>query len=72
MIIFEASMTYHEGAEMIYTCGNCHFMFERTGEILSCPDCGRPDIRQASEEEQAEYIKTRPEPRRKERDNSKK
>jgi predicted nucleic acid-binding Zn-ribbon protein len=44
---------------MIYVCGNCRFVFERTGEICSCPDCGKPDIREASEEERGEYRKAR-------------
>jgi predicted nucleic acid-binding Zn-ribbon protein len=45
---------------MVYICEKCSFVFERTGEIFSCPDCGRPDIREASEQEDAEYRKTRP------------
>ncbi|MDR1246964.1 MAG: hypothetical protein LBK57_08065 [Clostridiales Family XIII bacterium] len=46
---------------MIYICENCHFVFERTGEILYCPDCGKLDIRETSEEEQAAYVETRTE-----------
>jgi uncharacterized Zn finger protein (UPF0148 family) len=44
---------------MIYVCGSCGFVFERTGGICSCPGCGKPGIREASEDERDEYRKTR-------------
>jgi rRNA maturation endonuclease Nob1 len=46
---------------MVYVCESCRFVFERTGDTDDCPDCGRPDIREASEEECAEYRKNRAE-----------
>ncbi|MDL2218423.1 hypothetical protein LJC27_07160 [Christensenellaceae bacterium OttesenSCG-928-M15] len=47
-----------------YACDNCHFVFERAGEIESCPDCGKPSIREATEEEVSEYRRYREEYRR--------
>lgn len=41
---------------MIYTCNKCKFTFERIGEIDQCPDCGKKDIREASDSEKADYI----------------
>ena len=46
---------------MVYVCENCRFTFERTGDTDACPDCGKPGIREASEEERAEYRKGRAE-----------
>ena len=40
---------------MIYACDNCHFLFERSGVVDACPDCGKPAIREAGEREQEEY-----------------
>ena len=40
---------------MVYTCEKCRFTFERAGEIDACPDCGKPSIRAATEQETAEY-----------------
>ncbi|MDR2089802.1 MAG: hypothetical protein LBP73_10685 [Clostridiales Family XIII bacterium] len=44
---------------MVYVCDSCRFVFERTGETDACPDCGKPDIREASEAERDEYRKGR-------------
>ncbi|MDR2295218.1 MAG: hypothetical protein LBD95_00315 [Clostridiales Family XIII bacterium] len=44
---------------MVYVCESCRFVFERTGDTDDCPDCGRPDIREASEEERAAYRRSR-------------
>ena len=30
---------------MIYACDKCGFVFTRTGEIETCPDCSKQDIR---------------------------
>lgn len=40
-----------------FTCGSrsCRFTFVRTEEPDSCPDCGKSFIRDATEEEIAEY-----------------
>ena len=42
---------------MIYTCNECHFTFSRVGKIETCPDCGKPFIREATEKEKREYKK---------------
>ena len=42
---------------MVYICENCHFSFERVGEVENCPDCGKMAIREADEEETDKYIK---------------
>ena len=39
----------------IYHCTNCHFTFKREGMVESCPDCGKPDIRPATEAEIEEF-----------------
>lgn len=43
----------------IYVCDTCHFLFERSGEIDRCPDCGKQTIRLAAEAEQKEYHQLR-------------
>jgi rRNA maturation endonuclease Nob1 len=40
---------------MIYACDNCKFLFQRVGEVDSCPDCGKPTVREASAEECKEF-----------------
>ena len=45
----------------VYICGKCLFLFERTGEVQACPDCGRLNIRYASDEDASEYLKNRAE-----------
>ena len=46
---------------MIYTCNSCRFTFSRVGEVQSCPDCGKPSIREATEKEKEDYKKYREE-----------
>jgi rRNA maturation endonuclease Nob1 len=46
---------------MIYICDKCLFIFERVGEVDSCPDCGIPNIREATEMEKEEFAETRAE-----------
>jgi len=46
---------------MIYTCNSCRFTFSRVGEVQSCPDCGKPSIREATDKEKEDYIKYREE-----------
>lgn len=36
---------------MTYICGDCGFVFCRTGEIRECPYCGEKRIRTAAEAE---------------------
>jgi len=38
---------------MFYTCCKCHYTFPVVGEVNSCPDCGKTEIREATEQEQA-------------------
>ena len=40
---------------MIYTCQRCKFTFERTGDIGTCPDCGKDSISPATDEEIADF-----------------
>ena len=47
--------------KIIYKCDACQFLFERTGKIEDCPDCGRDGVRVATNEEQSEYMKIRAE-----------
>lgn len=46
---------------MIYVCDACHFMFKPVGDPEQCPDCGKSNIREANEEEIAEFLNRRPE-----------
>ena len=46
---------------MIYTCNHCRFTFRWTGEIETCPDCGKPAVREATEKEKDEYRKNQAE-----------
>jgi len=43
----------------IYCCNHCRFVFERVGKVESCPDCGKPAVREATDEEKDEYRKNR-------------
>ncbi|MDR1321474.1 MAG: SseB family protein [Gracilibacteraceae bacterium] len=47
---------------MIYTCDKCRFIFERTGQVDSCPDCGKPSIREATPNEREEFRKKKAAP----------
>ena len=41
---------------MIYTCEKCHFIFERAGAVVVCPNCGKADnIREATEPERKKH-----------------
>ena len=40
----------------VYTCGKCLFCFERKGEVEACPDCAHLFVREANEDEIAEYL----------------
>ena len=42
-------------SQMIYTCNKCLFTFERVGEVITCPDCGKEAIREASDSEKEEF-----------------
>jgi rRNA maturation endonuclease Nob1 len=44
---------------MIYCCDVCHFVFERIGEVDACVDCGKPAVREATQEEKTEYYQNR-------------
>lgn len=46
-------------AKTIYICEKCCFIFERVGEIESCPDCGNSHIRIADSQEAEQYQQTR-------------
>ena len=44
---------------MIYTCNHCRFIFSRVGKTENCPDCGKPNVREASDKEKEEFQKNR-------------
>jgi len=46
---------------MIYTCNACRFTFYRSGEVETCPDCGKPAVREATDKEKEEYRKNQAE-----------
>jgi ssDNA-binding Zn-finger/Zn-ribbon topoisomerase 1 len=46
---------------MIYTCGSCRFTFSRVSQVESCPDCGKPHVREATDKEKDDYNKFRDE-----------
>ena len=39
---------------MIFTCNNCHFIFDSEPLPEQCPDCGKYTVRPATEEEEKE------------------
>lgn len=43
------------GSGMLYICTSCKYLFEKAPEAGRCPDCGRFAVREANEEEKAEY-----------------
>ena len=45
--------------DMIYYCEICRFIFERTGEVDACPDCGKPSVREATSKEKNGYLNNR-------------
>lgn len=36
---------------MVFTCDNCHFIFDAENYLDQCPDCGKYAVRRATEEE---------------------
>lgn len=40
---------------MIYACDACRYIFETEEKITQCPDCGKFEIRAATEDEISEY-----------------
>lgn len=39
----------------VYHCKHCLFNFKREGEVKACPDCGKPDVRLATQKEIKEF-----------------
>lgn len=39
---------------MVFTCNNCHFIFNSKQQPEQCPDCGKYTVRLATEEEEKE------------------
>ena len=39
---------------MIYICNSFHFALERVGSADTCPDCGKPIVREATDDEKDE------------------
>jgi len=44
---------------MIYACDACRYIFEAERQITQCPDCGKFEVRSATENEISEYEKRR-------------
>lgn len=42
---------------MIYACDACRYIFESDEQITQCPDCGKYEVRPATENEVSEYKK---------------
>lgn len=42
---------------MYYTCENCFFTFCRSGDVEQCPDCGKYNLRPATEKEISDFQK---------------
>ena len=42
---------------MIYICNVCLFTFERTGNVETCPDCSKLNLREATVSEKDEFHK---------------
>ncbi len=40
---------------MIYACDACKFLFKRISDPEQCPDCGKYNIRPATEKEAEEF-----------------
>lgn len=45
----------------VYICNQCLFCFERTDALDKCPDCGRMCVREADNDEVAEYLRNKAE-----------
>ena len=39
----------------LYTCEKCHYIFRSPLLPYSCPDCGKNNVREATEREKQEY-----------------
>ena len=46
---------------MIYTCDACLYTFTEQDGCAQCPDCGKKNVRQATEKEELEYYRNRAE-----------
>ena len=46
---------------MIFTCDDCFYTFAEKENCVQCPDCGKKNIRQATEKEVLEYYRNRTE-----------
>lgn len=44
-------------------CDACRYQFEQKNQPDRCPDCGKEQVREANEQETAEYIKLQKEMR---------
>ena len=38
------------------TCETCRYTFVSGEDLIQCPDCGKPQVRKATEKEIADYI----------------
>jgi len=45
---------------MIYKCKTCHFIFKRVGQPESCPNCDKTSLREATGDEQEEFLRIHP------------
>lgn len=41
---------------MIYNCSHCDFTFERKGDTIQCPNCGRYGVSEANKEQQEKFL----------------
>ena len=41
--------------KMVFVCDYCHFLFSDTVQPEQCPECGKYQIRPASQEEQTDF-----------------
>ena len=48
--------------EAIYTCDACRYIFEAMRGCKQCPDCGKRQVRPASEDEHREYLERKENP----------
>ena len=48
---------------MIMACDNCKYLFEASEKTTQCPDCGKFKVRQATQEEQKEYMMRKDSPK---------
>ena len=40
----------------IFTCDNCRYIFENEEDVTQCPDCGKFQVRPATQSEAEEFI----------------